>query len=255
MPLEIITIPCLNDNYAYAVQDTASGDVAIIDAPDAAPILRAVSFKGWGLNQIYLTHHHDDHIQGLDILRQAVEAPVVGAKADMHRLPELALGVEEGDSFTLGHQAVQVYDMSGHTIGHVAFYFPESDAIFTGDSLMVMGCGRVFEGDAQMMWNSLSKMMELPLETRIYSGHEYTAANAKFALSIEPENKALIERVDQISMARARGDDTMGSTLALEMQTNPFLRAHLPEMKAALGMEEAEDWQVFGEIRNRKDNF
>jgi hydroxyacylglutathione hydrolase len=255
MPLDIITIPCLNDNYAYAVQDTASGEVAIIDAPDAAPILRAVSFKGWGLNQIYLTHHHPDHIQGLEILRQAVEAPVVGAKADMHRLPELALGVEEGDSFTLGHQAVQVYDVSGHTIGHVAFYFPESDAIFTGDSLMVMGCGRVFEGDPQMMWNSLSKMMDLPPETRIYSGHEYTAANAKFALSIEPENKALIERVDQISMARARGDDTMGSTLALEMQTNPFLRAHLPEMKAALGMEGAEDWQVFGEIRKRKDNF
>ncbi len=241
MPLEILTIPCLSDNYAYAVCDTESGEVAVIDVPDAAPILRALAFKGWGLNQILITHHHDDHIAGLDTLKAAIDAPLVGAKADMHRLPQLELGVEQGDVFALGNQTVCVYDVSGHTVGHVAYYFPEANALFTGDSLMVMGCGRLFEGDAKTMWNSLTTLMELPPETRIYSGHEYTAANAKFALSVDPENKALIERTQQISQMRARGDDTMGATLALEMATNPFLRAGSAE--------------AFADIRKRKDEF
>ena len=255
MPAEILTIPCLQDNYAYAVLDTESGEVAVIDVPEAAPILRTLAFKGWSLNQILLTHHHGDHIAGVDLLTQAVEAPVVGAKADMARLPPLELGVEEGDAFALGYQPVYVYDVSGHTTGHIAYYFPEADAVFTGDSLMVMGCGRLFEGDAKTMWESLSKLMDLPPETRIYSGHEYTASNAKFALTIEPENRALVDRVTAISAARARGDDTMGPTLELEMATNPFLRAGRPEVKTALGMEGAEDWQVFAEIRKRKDAF
>jgi len=255
MPLEILTIPCLSDNYAYAVHDTTSGETAVIDVPDAAPILRAISFKGWGLNQIQITHHHDDHIAGLDILHRAIEAPIVGARADMNRLPPLELPVEEGDAFALGDQPVYVYDVWGHTKGHVAYYYPEGDALFTGDSLMVMGCGRVFEGDAAMMWASLSKLMELPAQTRIYSGHEYTAANAKFAMSIEPENKALIDRTRQISELRARGEPTMGATLELEMATNPFLRAARPETKAAVGMEGASDVEVFAEIRRRKDHF
>lgn len=255
MPAEILTIPCLADNYAYAVLDTDSGEVAVIDVPDAAPVLRALSFKGWSLNQVLLTHHHGDHIAGVDLLTKAVEAPVVGAKADMQRLPPLALGVEEGDSFALGFQPVHVYDVSGHTNGHIAYYFPEAEAVFTGDSLMVMGCGRLFEGDAETMWQSLSKLMELPPETRVYSGHEYTASNAEFAMSIEPGNKALIERARAISALRARGDDTMGPTLELELATNPFLRAGRPEMKAALGMDGAPDWQVFAEIRRRKDAF
>ncbi len=255
MPIEILTIPCLSDNYAYAIQDSETGEVAVVDAPEAAPILRALSFKGWGLNQILLTHHHSDHIDGLDLLHQAVAAPIVGARADANRLPALELAVGEGDAFALGTQPVHIYDVSGHTKGHVAYYFPDGNAVFTGDSLMVMGCGRLFEGSAELMWDSLSKLMELPPETRIYSGHEYTASNAKFALSIEPENKALIDRARQISEARARGDDTMGPTLALEMATNPFLRAALPEVKAGLGMQGASDVDVFAEIRRRKDNF
>jgi hydroxyacylglutathione hydrolase len=255
MPLEILTIPCLQDNYAYAVRDPASGEVAVIDAPETAPILRTLSFNGWSLNQILITHHHGDHIDGIDLLHQAIEAPIVGAKADMQRLPKLDLAVEEGDAFALGHQPVYVYEAWGHTKGHIAYYFPEGDALFTGDSLMVMGCGRLFEGDAAMKWATLTKLMELPTETRIYSGHEYTASNAKFAMSIEPENKALIDRTKQISETRARGGDTMGSTLALEMATNPFLRAGKPEMKAALGMTGAPDVEVFAEIRRRKDSF
>lgn len=255
MPLEILTIPCLSDNYAYAARDTESGEVAVIDAPETAPILRTLSFNGWGLNQILITHHHGDHIDGLDLLHQAIEAPIVGAKADQHRLPDLELGVSEGDAFALGFQPIYVYEAWGHTKGHVAYYFPEGNALFTGDSLMVMGCGRLFEGDAAMMWATLTKLMELPPETQIFSGHEYTASNAKFAMSLEPENKALIDRTKQISELRARGESTMGATLALEMSTNPFLRAGQPEIKAAIGMESASDVEVFAEIRARKDNF
>lgn len=255
MPLDILTIPCLTDNYAYAVRDPASGEVAVIDAPETAPILRSLAFNSWGLNQILITHHHGDHIDGLDLLHQAIEAPIIGSKADAARLPKLDLGVEEGDAFALGHQPVHVYDASGHTLGHVAYHFPEGDALFTGDSLMVMGCGRLFEGDAETMWATLQKFMDLPPQTRIYSGHEYTEANTRFALSIEPENKALQDRARAINAARAKGDDTMGPTLAEEMATNPFLRAGLPEVKAVLGMANAPDWQVFAEIRKRKDAF
>ncbi len=255
MPLEILTIPCLSDNYAYALHDEDTGQTAIVDVPDAAPILRALSFKGWSPDMILITHHHADHIDGLQQLLPAIEVPLIGAKADMHRLPTLALGVEEGDSFILGNEACNVYDVSGHTVGHLAFHFPGSNAVFTADSLMALGCGRLFEGDADMMWNSLSKLMDLPPETLIYSGHEYTAANAKFALSIEPNNPALIARADDISKTRARGDATVPSTLALELATNPFLRANLPEVKASVGMDDAPDAAVFAEIRKRKDNF
>ena len=255
MPVEILTIPCLSDNYAYAIHDVDSGETAVIDVPEAAPVLRTLAFKGWGLNMVLITHHHGDHIDGVPLVQEAVSAPAVGAKADMHRLPPLALGVEEGDAFALGHQPVHVYDVSGHTKGHIAFYFPEGDALFTGDSLMVMGCGRLFEGDAKTMWSSLSKLMELPPETRIYSGHEYTLANAKFALTIEPDNAALQTRMAEIVRLRERRDPTVPATLEQELATNPFLRANRPEVKAALGMEGAADWEVFAEIRRRKDNF
>lgn len=255
MPLEILTIPCLSDNYAYLVHDKDSGETAVVDVPDAEPVIRALNAKGWNLTQILLTHHHPDHIQGVKMLVDAYGTPVIGAKADRHRLPHLEQAVEEGGTFAVGRQSVRVYDVSGHTVGHIAFYFPEAAAVFTADSLMTLGCGRLFEGTADMMWGSLSKMMALPPETMVYSGHEYTAANAKFALSIDPNNQALINRARDISEMRARGDATVPTSLALELATNPFLRAHLPEIKSLVGMENASDAEVFGEIRQRKDNF
>ncbi len=255
MPLEILTIPCLSDNYAYAVRDTETSSVALIDAPEAAPIARVLSGHHWQIDRILITHHHGDHIDGLKELRAKSGARTTGARRDAGRLPPLDHEVADGDTFSFGSQTVTVFDVSGHTNGHVAYYFPDAGALFTGDSLMVMGCGRLFEGDAATMWASLSKLMQLPAETHIYSGHEYTAANAKFAMSVEPQNKALIDRTRQISEARARGDNTMGPTLALELATNPFLRAGRPEVKSAVGMDGAGDAAVFAEIRKRKDNF
>lgn len=255
MALEIRTLPCLSDNYVYLLHDAASGETAVIDVPDAAAVEAGLKAEGWTLNQILLTHHHYDHIDGVAALNAANKLAIIGHDADAKRLPKLSSALNEGDQVSIGQEAGEVIEVSGHTIGHIAYHFPASKALFSGDSLMVMGCGRLFEGSAEQMWASLSKLMALPPETRIYSGHEYTAANAKFALSIEPENKALIERVKQISEARARGEDTMGSTLAQEMATNPFLRAGLPQVKALVGMEGAPDAAVFAEIRERKDNF
>lgn len=255
MPLEIVTLPCLSDNYAYLLHDAATGATAVVDVPDAAPVLEALAARNWQLTDILITHHHWDHIDGVEKLRDATGARVVGAKADAHRLPPLDQAVAEGDTVTVGSQTATVLDVSGHTVGHIAFYFPDSGAVFTADSLMALGCGRLFEGTPDMMWESLSKLAALPSGTLVCSGHEYTASNAKFALTIEPQNAALISRVQDISAARAKGQPTVPSLLALELATNPFLRAHLPKVKAQVGLPNAPDAAVFAEIRTRKDTF
>lgn len=255
MPLQIVTIPCLSDNYAYLLHDAPSGDTTLIDAPEAAPILSALETRGWRLSQVLLTHHHFDHVDGLPAILNAHPARVLGAAADAHRLPTLARQLREGDQINVGGENGTVIEVPGHTIGHIAFHFPESKAVFTADSLMALGCGRLFEGSAEMMWASLSKLAALPRDTRIYSGHEYTQANAKFALTIEPGNSALISRSEQINAARADGRPTVPSALSTELDTNPFLRAHLPALKATLGMAGATDAETFAEIRARKDSF
>jgi hydroxyacylglutathione hydrolase len=255
MPLEILTIPCLSDNYAFVAHDPASGETLCVDVPEAAPIKATLRERGWTLSHVVLTHHHADHVQGLADLLADHPARVIGAAADAHRLPPLDVEVVEGDSIEIGNETGQVIDVTGHTVGHIAVHFPASDAVFTADSLMALGCGRVFEGTPAQMWASLGKLMRLPPETVVYSGHEYTANNAKFALTVDPENTALISRGEAIRAARAQGRPTVPSTLATELATNPFLRAADPDIRANLAMQDAPDAAVFAEIRARKDRF
>lgn len=255
MALELVTIPCLSDNYAYLAHDAATGATAVVDVPEAAPILNALRERGWKASHILITHHHNDHIDGVPALAAATGARVIGAAADAHRLPPLDEAVSPGDTIRIGMEQAEVIDVSGHTLGHVAFHFPASKLVFTADSLMALGCGRLFEGNAGQMWESLSRLKALPPDTLVCSGHEYTASNARFALTIEPENPDLISRAERVKAAREKGLPTVPSALAEELATNPFLRADNPRVKSAVGMAEADDAEVFAEIRSRKDRF
>lgn len=255
MPLELVTLPCLADNYTYLLHDRASGATAVVDVPEAAPVLLALAQRGWRLSHILLTHHHDDHIAGVDEVRVATGAQVWGAEADRHRLPALDHGLREGDRVGFGGEEAMVMDVPGHTLGHIAYHFAASKLAFTGDSLMAAGCGRLFEGSPDQMWASLQKLAALPDDTLICSGHEYTASNLRFAGSIGPESPALVARIAQVQAARAEGRATVPSLLSDEKATNPFLRAALPEVKAALGMAHAQDSTVFAALRARKDKF
>jgi hydroxyacylglutathione hydrolase len=255
MPLELVTIPCLQDNYAYLIHDAESGKTAVVDVPDPAPILAALDTRGWSLSDILITHHHDDHIRGVDSLRAASGAMVHGAAADAHRLPRLDHALTAADSFSIGPEFAQVIEVPGHTVGHIAFHFPDSKLAFTADSLMSGGCGRLFEGTPAQMWQSLSKLMALPADTLICSGHEYTASNLRFAATLEPDNPALISRIAEVAAKRAHARPTLPVRLQVELETNPFLRAHLPALKTAVGLPDAGDVTVFTEIRARKDKF
>ena len=255
MTLTLVTIPCRADNYAFLVHDEKTQETALFDAPEAAPILAELDARGWRLTDIFITHHHADHIDGVPGLLAVHDARVIGAEHDRHRLPDLDLAVAPGEMVRFSTHDVQVFAADGHTIGHIAFYMPDANAAFTGDSLMALGCGRLFEGTPDQMWDTLSALMALPDDTLICSGHEYTAANARFALTVEPQNADLIARADDIAAIRERGEFTVPSLLSLEKATNPFLRAHLPEVKQALGQENDSDAEVFAAIRRAKDNF
>ncbi len=250
---QIVVIPCLSDNYAVLIHNPDNGQTALVDAPEAAPIQAELDARGWTLTDILITHHHDDHIDGVAALRSG--ARVVGAAADAHRLPALDLAVSDGDTIEVCGVITEVLDVSGHTLGHIAYHMPEVSAAFTADSLMAMGCGRLFEGTPDQMWTSLQKLRALPQDTMIYSGHEYTASNAKFALTIEPDNAALISRVRQITADRAVGTPTVPSKLSDEIATNPFLRADNPELQKAVNMAGANANDVFAYVRKAKDTF
>lgn len=255
MPLEILTIPCLSDNYAFVAHDAANGETALVDVPEAAPILAALADRGWALGQVFLTHHHADHVQGLDEILAAHPARVLGAAADAHRLPSLDVALTEGDTVRIGSEAGQILDVSGHTVGHIALHFSASKAVFTADSLMALGCGRLFEGTPAQMWASLGKLAALPADTVVYSGHEYTQANGAFAITVDPDNPELITRIKAIAEARARSEPTVPSLLSLELATNPFLRAADAQVQQTVGMSGADPAEVFAEIRRRKDSF
>jgi hydroxyacylglutathione hydrolase len=249
--VEIEIVPCLSDNYAYLVK---SGDFcAVVDPSEAGPVRAALARRGWTPTHILNTHHHLDHTGGNLDLKQEFGAKVVGPGKDAARIPGIDIGVDEASGWEFDGRKVQVLEVPAHTRGAITFVIDGN--AFTGDTLFTLGCGRLFEGDAATMWASLSKLMTLPDDTKIWCGHEYTQSNGKFALSIEPDNAALKARMDNVSAARARGEATVPSTLGLEKNTNPFLRPDSGEIRKSLDMEKASDTAVFGEIRERKNNF
>ena len=223
--LEVQLVPCLTDNYAYLIRDPKSGAVGVVDPSEAKPVISALGDRGWKLTHVINTHHHWDHTGGNLELKAAFGARVVGPKADRERIPGADEVYGDGEIFVFGTREARIFDIPGHTRGHIAYWFEQDAALFTGDTLFAMGCGRMFEGTAEQMWSSLSKLTVLPKETRIYCGHEYTEANGRFALSVEPGNEALQRRMQEVKALRAAGKPTIPSTLGQELETNPFLRA------------------------------
>lgn len=251
--LEIHQFPCLDDNFGVLVHDAATGATASIDAPEADAIRAALAEKGWTLTHILTTHHHHDHTGGNSELKAATGCIIVGPKSEAERIPGLDRAVGDGDSFALGATQVHVLSTPGHTAGHIAYWIPAHAAAFVGDTLFAMGCGRVFEGTYETMWDSLSKLRRLPAATRIYCGHEYTLANGRFGMTIEPGNAALVARVAEIEALREAGKPTLPTRLDRELESNVFLRTRSPEIRKRLGLETAEDWQVFAALRERKN--
>ena len=253
--LDIHLVPCLNDNYAYLVHDRSSGAVAAVDPSEAAPVLAALNRHALTLTHVLNTHHHLDHTGGNLDLKERTGAKIVGPRSDADRIPGIDIGVAEGDTFSLGTASARIFDIPAHTRGHIAFWFEADRAVFTGDTMFAMGCGRLFEGTPAQMWSSLSKLAALPPDTRVYCGHEYTLSNGRFALTLEPGNEALKTRMKEVERLREQGLPTIPSTIGLERQTNPFLRPASPELRRTLGLEQADDVAVFAETRRRKDVF
>lgn len=251
--LEIEQFPCLSDNYAVLLHDPDTGVTASIDAPDAEVILQRLKEKGWRLTHLLVTHHHADHTGGNLRLKQETGCTVIGPAGEAERIPGLDRAVGENDIVAFGNFEVRVLETPGHTLGHIAYFIPAARVAFVGDTLFAMGAGRIFEGNPEMMWNSLKKIMNLPRDTEIYCGHEYTVANARFALTMDPQNKALQARAEEVDGLRAAGKPTLPTRLDQELATNPFLRADDPAIRRTVGLPFAPDWKVFAEIRERKN--
>ncbi len=255
MPLMVEQFMCRSDNFGVLLHDAASGETAVIDAPEERPILEAVERTGWRPTVILTTHHHPDHVEANLALKERFGLEIVGPKAEAAKIPGIDRTVVDGETFTFSGRPVHVIETPGHTAGHVCYHLPEDRLLFVGDTLFALGCGRLFERGPAEMYASLSKLVALPLETTVYCGHEYTLSNARFALSVDPTNSALKERAEEIERLREAGRPTLPTTLSLEMSTNPFLRWHDPVLRRNLGMEGASDEAVFAELRKRKDVF
>jgi hydroxyacylglutathione hydrolase len=253
--LEIHQFICGDDNFGLLLHDPALNLTASVDTPDTHTIRETLRAKGWTLTHIFTTHHHSDHTEGHEELKRETNCVVVASTHDRARVPGVTQTVDDSAEFSFGGHVVKVIGTPGHTLGHVAYWIPGADAVFVGDTLFSLGCGRLFEGDAAMMWQSLQKLTALPPETQVYCGHEYTQANARFALMVEPDNAALQKRAAEVSMLRASGRFTLPVTMAEEMATNPFLRPDGTEIQSRLGMVGAPLAAVFGELRARKDKF
>ena len=256
MEIEVAQFICLTDNFGLLVHDRETGATASVDAPDGETIADEAERRGWPLTHLLLTHHHMDHVQGTDALkRRFPQMKIVGARKDAHRLPPLDLKVEGGDMVALGGSFARVFETPGHTLGHIAYHFEENETLFVGDTLFSLGCGRVFEGTMEQMRLSLETLANLPRETLIYCGHEYTQANGRFAITVDPDNPVLRDRVKRVDELRAAGKFTLPTTIALENATNPFLRVEDWSVKKAMGMDGANPFAVFGEMRERKNRF
>lgn len=254
MAIDIRQFPCLRDNYGYLVRDKASGAVAAIDTPDVGAINAALAREGWTLTHIFNTHWHPDHAGGNLALKGRWNCRIIGPKAEAEKIPGLDEAVGEGDVAALGGSKALVHDTPGHTLGHIVYHFQADGAAFVGDTIFALGCGRLFEGTPGQMWASLSKIAAMPGDTRLYCAHEYTQANARFAVTVDPENKALEKRVAEIDAKRAKGEPTVPSTVGEELATNPFLRAADAGVQHAVGVS-GDPGAVFAEVRRRKDSF
>lgn len=253
MTVQIEQFMCRSDNFGVLVHDAASGETALVDAPEERPILEAVERTGWRPTVILTTHHHPDHVEANLALKQRFGLRIIGPKAEAAKIPGIDQTVAEGDVLTLLGEEVRVIETPGHTAGHVSYHLPKSKVAFTADTLFALGCGRLFEGSAATMLASLTKLAALPAETAVYCGHEYTLSNARFALTVDPTNPVLKQRAKEIEALRADGKPTLPTTIGTELETNPFLRWHDPAIRKNLGMERASDEAVFAEIRKRKD--
>lgn len=253
--LQIEQIPVLSDNYVYLVHEPVAGLTAVVDPAVTEPVVAALAHHGWRLTHILNTHHHHDHVGGNEALKAASGCVVVGPRADRERIPGIDIALGDGDIFEFGGSRARVFDVPGHTRGHIAYHFAAEHALFCGDTLFALGCGRMFEGTAPEMWASLAKLRALPGDTRVYCAHEYTQSNGRFALSVEPGNAALVARMREVDARRAANQPTVPSTLAEELATNPFLRPDSAEIQAAVACIGAPLHEVFGATRARKDVY
>ena len=251
--LEIVALPALQDNYIWLLRCTRTGQVGVVDPGDALVVERALHSRGWTLQWILNTHHHVDHVGGNLELKARHGARVVGPARDAARIPGLDQGMDEGDRWSLGACAARVYFVPGHTAGHIAWHFPEGRALFCGDTIFLMGCGRLFEGTPDQLWEAMRRLRDLPGDTRVCCAHEYTLGNARFALTVDPGNEALQRRAAQVAQARERGEPTVPGLLSEERATNPFMRADEPALAEAVGLPGAEPARVLGALRARKD--
>ena len=256
--LEVHQFPCLSDNYGFLLHDPASGETACIDTPDAAEYLRQAALKGWQITQIWNTHWHPDHAGGNAAIKAATSCTVIAPAGDAAKIAEVGRAVSHGDTVRLGEWTADVIDVGGHTNGHIAYHLPAAGIAFVGDSLFALGCGRMFEGTAPQFWASLTRLRALPPQTLLYCAHEYTAANARFALHADPDNAALAAYADEITERRARGEPTVPARLDRETVTNPFLRADDPALQArwaAHGGAVGDPVATFAALREAKNGF
>ena len=253
--MQITPISCLEDNYAYVINDTASKNVGVVDPSEAGPIINFLNKKNLKLNYIFNTHHHFDHVGGNSKLKNLYEAKVVGFSGDKNRIPEIDITLKDNEKWLFGNSPIRIIHIPGHTLGHICFFFENEKIAFTGDTLFSLGCGKIFEGSHKQMLSSLNKIKKLPKSTKIYCGHEYTYKNAEFCIKHDKNNDGLIKKFERIKKLRSINQPTIPTTLEEELNLNIFLRCNQKDLKIKLNMENEQDLEVFKKVRDLKDVF